>query len=206
MMLIIALSGCAGPANGGKTLYEHGMDVVMLMDEMVSSNSYGSLMSSSEEIEQMRLALAAGDYAVPQAVYEIGVPSFGDMLSLAGSGDATDSFSDSLQNLLDNRSAASLVSLVNSRNGAAALASASIYTAGKTFVSSEAAESTLYLYTFQNGNPIAVVFTTGEDSTVTATGTFLMMDGFDAESAEQLQDLLQEAGFPGAVRRLPDVP
>lgn len=206
IMLIIALSGCTGPANGGKSLYEHGMDVVMLMDEMVSSSSYGSLMSSSEEIEQMRLMLAAGDYAAPQAVYEIEVLSFRDILALAESEDITEPFSDSLQNMLDNRSAASLVSLVNSRNGAAALASASVYTAGKTFVSSETAESTLYLYTFRNGNPIAVAFTVGEDNTVTATGTFLMIDGFDAKSAEQLRDLLREAGFPGAVRLLPDVP
>lgn len=181
------------------------MDVVMLMDEMVSS-SYGSLISSSEEIEQMRLMLAAGDYAAPQAVYEIEVPSFRDILALAESEDITESFSDSLQNMLDNRSAASLVSLVNSRYGAAALASASVYTAGKTFVCSETAESTLYLYTFRNGNPIAVAFTVGEDSTVTATGTFLMIDGFDAKSAEQLQNLLREAGFPGAIRLLPDVP
>ena len=206
IMLIIALSGCTGPTNGGKSLYEHGMDVLMLMDEMVSSSSYGSLMSSSEEIEQMRLMLAAGDYAAPQAVYEIEVLSFRDILALAESEDITEPFSDSLQNMLDNRSAASLVSLVNSRNGAAALASASVYTAGKTFVSSDTAESTLYLYTFRNGNPIAVAFTVGEDNTVTATGAFLMIDGFDAKSAEQLQDLLREAGFPGAVRLLPDVP
>lgn len=204
-MLIIALGGCAGPENAGKSLYEHGMDVIILMEEMVSS-SYGSLMSSSEEIQQKRRMLAAGDYTAPQAVYEIEVPSFEDMLALTEDGVGAESFSDSLKNLLDNRTAASLVSLINSQNGAAALASASVYTAGKTFVSRETAENTLYLYTFRNGNPIAVVFTIGEDNTVTATGTFLMIDGFDAESAEQLRELLREAGFPGAVRRLPDVP
>lgn len=206
IMLMIAFSGCAGSRNGGKSLYEHGMDVIMLMDEMVSNSSYGRLMSGSGEIEQIRQTLAAGDYAAPQAVYEIEVPTFGDMLALAESNTAIGSFSDSLKKLLDNRSASSLVNLINSQNGAAAIASASVYTAGKTFVSSETTGNTLYLYTFQNGNPIAVVFTAGEDSTVTATGTFLVVDGFDTESVEQLQNLLREAGFPGVIRLLPDVP
>ena len=54
MMLLIALSGCAVPGNSGKSLYEHGMDVILLMEEMVDSSSYGSLMSGAAEIEQMR--------------------------------------------------------------------------------------------------------------------------------------------------------
>ena len=206
MMLLIALSGCAAPGNSGKSLYEHGMDVIALMEEMVDSSSYGSLMSGAAEIEQMRQTLAAGDYTAPQAVYEIEVPTLGDMLAYAESDAVTESFSDSLKKLLDNRSVASLVNLINSRNGTAALATSSVYTAAKTFVNSETKESTIYLYTFQNGNPIAVVFTTGEDSTVTAAGTFLMADGFDAASVEQLQALFQEAGFPGTIRLLPDVP
>lgn len=206
MMLLIALSGCAGLGNSGKSLYEHGMDVIALMEEMVDSSSYGSLMSGAAEIEQMRQALATGDYAAPQAVYEIEVPTMGDILAYAESENVTESFSDSLKKLLDNRSAASLVNLINSRSGTAALATSSVYTAAKTFVSSETKENTIYLYTFQNGNPIAVVFTTGEDSTVTATGTFLMADGLDAASVEQLQALFREAGFPGAIRLLPDVP
>lgn len=206
IMLLIGLSGCAGPGTSGKSLYEHGMDVIALMEEMVDSSSYGSLMSGAAEIEQMRQALATGDYAAPQAVYEIEVPTMGDILAYAESENVTESFSDSLNKLLDNRSASSLINLINSRSGTAALATSSVYTAAKTFVSSEAKESTIYLYTFQNGNPIAVVFITGEDSAVTATGTFLMADGLDAASVEQLQALFREAGFPGAIRLLPDVP
>ena len=206
MLLLIALSGCAGSGNSRKSLYEHGMDVIALMEEMVGSSSYGSLMSSAAEIEQIRQTLAGGDYAAPQAVYEIEVPTMGDILAYAESEVTTESFSDSLNKLLDNRSASSLINLINSRSGTAALATSSVYTASKTFVSSGTKESTIYLYTFQNGNPIAVVFTTGEDSTVTATGTFLIADGFDAASVEQLQALFREAGFPGAIRLLPDVP
>lgn len=206
MILLIALSGCAGPGNSRKSLYEHGMDVIALMEEMVGSSSYGSLMSSAAEIEQIRQTLADGDYAAPQTVYEIEFPTLGDILTYAESEVTTESFSDSLNKLLDNRSASSLINLINSRSGTAALATSSVYTASKTFVSSGTKESTIYLYTFQNGNPIAVVFTTGEDSTVTATGTFLMADGFDAASVEQLQALFREAGFPGAIRLLPGVP
>lgn len=84
MMLLIALSGCAGSGNSGKSLYEHGMDVIALMEEMVGSSSYGSLMSGAAEIEQMRQSLAAGDYAAPQAVYEIEVPTMGDISCLRG--------------------------------------------------------------------------------------------------------------------------
>ena len=205
MVLQIALSGCAGSGGRGKSLYEHGLDVVALMDEMVNS-SYGSLLSDAADIEKMRQTLAAGDYTAPQAVYEMEIPTVGDMFAYAEVDAVTASFSDSLKKLLDNRSAASLVTLINSQSGAAALAASSVYTAAKTFVSSETEEGILYLYTFQDGNPIAVVFTTGEDGTVTATGTFLMAEGFDAASAEQLQALFREAGFPGAMRLLPDAP
>ena len=34
MVLQIALSGCAGSGGRGKSLYEHGLDVVALMDEI----------------------------------------------------------------------------------------------------------------------------------------------------------------------------
>ena len=206
MILMITLSGCTSTGNSGKSLYEHGMDIIVLMEEMVSNSSYGSLMSSAAEIEQMRQTLATGDYTAPQAVYEIEVPTLGDMLAYAESDAVTESFSDSLKKLLDNRSASTLVNLVNSRTGTAALATSSVYTASKTFVSSETRKSTFYLYTFQNGNPIAIIFTTGEDDTVTATGTFLMADGLDAASIEQLQALFREAGLPGAIRLLSDVP
>ena len=81
------------------------MDVIALMEEMVDSSGYGSLMSSAAGIEQMRQTLATGDYAAPQAVYEIEVPTLEDMLAYAESDTVTESFSDSLKKLLDNRRA-----------------------------------------------------------------------------------------------------
>lgn len=205
LMLILTLSGCAEQKSDGKSLYEHGMDVVALMEEMVNSSDYGNLVGNAEPIEELRLEIAAGDYTAPQAVYEVDFPAMGDVLAL---GDITilDGFSDSLKKQLDNRSASAFVNLINSWNGVAALATASVYTAGKTFVSSETDENVFYVYTFQNGYPIAVVFTVGEDGAVSATGTFLMLEGFDAESAELLQSMLNRAGFSGGVRLLPETP
>lgn len=79
MVLQIALSGCAGSGGGGKSLYEHGLDVVALMDEMVNS-SYGSLLSDAADIEKMRQTLAAGDYTAPRRSTRWRFPQWGTCL------------------------------------------------------------------------------------------------------------------------------
>ena len=69
-----------------------------------------------------------------------------------------------------------------------------ICTAGKTFVSTEGDGDAIYLYVYENACPAAVSFVRGEDNSVSASGTFILNDGFDASSHESLEEFFGEAG------------
>ena len=51
-----------------------------------------------------------------------------------------------------------------------------------------------YLYVYENACPAAVSFVKGEDNTVSASGTFIINDGFDTSSPESLQEFFGETG------------
>lgn len=206
LAMMLTCVGCGTQKTAEKSLREQGMDIIKVMEEMVKSEDYGSLMSGSADLEEIRLQLAAGDYTSPAAVYEISVPTIWSILALAGESEDSYDFSDTLKKQLDIKSASALTGQLNAMKGTVALAGTSLYTAGKTFVSDELTENTIYLYTFQNGYPIAVVFTAGEDHAVTAQGTFILWEDIDGESMEFLQNLLKEFGISDTLRLLPETP
>lgn len=47
-------------------------------------------------------------------------------------------------------------------------------------ISENTTENVICLYTYEGAAPIAVTFTLGEDNAVSATGTFVLYDGFTA--------------------------
>ena len=206
-LLACFLSGCAVRGGSSRSLYAHGLDVIGLMEEMVKNSSYGEMFGmASGEVETLRVELAAGDYTTPQAVYEITVPDTGKLLALLGENNPLDSFSDSLRTFLNSRAASSLANQLNARQGSAALATASVYMASKTFVSSSLEHNTLYLYTFREGYSVMVSFVAGEDQAVTATGVFLMAEDFSSSSVEQLEELLKGIGITGAIQEVEKAP
>ncbi len=206
-LLACFLLGCAVRGGSSRSLYAHGLDVIGLMEEMVKNSSYGEMFGmASGEVETLRVELAAGDYTTPQAVYEITVPDTGKLLALLGENNPLDSFSDSLRTFLNSRAASSLANQLNARQGSAALATASVYMASKTFVSSSLDHNTLYLYTFQKGHSVMVSFVAGEDHSVTATGVFLMAEDFSSSSVEQLGELLKGIGITGAIKEVEKAP
>ncbi len=205
IITMLMLGGCGEEQSGGKSLREHGMDLVRIMEEMVKNDNYGKLVGGDNStLEELRIQLAAGDYTSPEAVYEMSVPSIQSILTLVNESEGSYDFSDALNRQLDNKSASVLVNQLNAMKGTAALACSSLYTAGKSFVSNELSENTIYVYTFENGYPVAVVFTAGEDHAVTAQGTFILSEDIYGKSFDILQSLLKELGISDAFRRLPD--
>lgn len=86
------------------------------------------------------------------------------------------------------------VTQINAQNGATTLAATTVCSAGKTFVSTEEDGDAIYLYVYENACPAAVSFVKGEDNTVSASGTFIINDGFDTSSPESLQEFFGETG------------
>ena len=68
----------------------------------------------------------------------------------------------------------------------------SVCTVGKTFVNENATEDVIYLYTYENALPVAVTFTIGEDQAVSASGVFVMYDGFTCGSADEIKSFFSD--------------
>ena len=192
LIMLFSLTACSQQVeNERPSLEVYGMEVIHMMEELVKSEFYGNAMSGSSEIHAAAQPAAAGDYSDPLAIYKITVPNLESMLELEGEELAAEGFSEELMQFLENRSVSAVISQLNAMSGAYAVAAASMYTASKTFVSDELKESMIYLYTFEEGVPVAVTFLKGEDNTVSAGGQFLLIDHF---SIEEIQSLLDEVG------------
>ena len=70
---ILVLFGCSGSekADVDQTpmkLYEHGLDVVALMNEMINNDDYLYLFTQSKDIYNIISNMRAGDYSSPKAI------------------------------------------------------------------------------------------------------------------------------------------
>lgn len=196
MTMTFALCACggdSGKASGGKTLLEHGLDVVATMDEMAGSDEYINFYTGSKEMAEIVKDIGKGDHSAPVAVYKITIDKEAieawDMLG------GLEGLSENLKTAMRQKAfGAALITQINAQNGASTLAATTICTAGKTFVSAEGDGDAIYLYVYENACPAAVSFVRGEDNSVSASGTFILNDGFDASSHESLEAFFGETG------------
>ena len=194
--LVISICACGGESdnNGSrKTLLEHGLDVVATMDEMADSDEYINFYTASKDMAEIVKKIRKGGHSAPVAVYKITIAKEAieawDMLS------GLDGLSENLKTAMRQKAfGAALITQINAQNGATTLAATTICTAGKTFVSTEGDGDAIYLYVYENACPAAVSFVRGEDNTVSASGTFILNDGFDAGSPESLEAFFGEVG------------
>ncbi len=183
----------ASSVNDDKSLYDHGMDVVALMEEMVQSDYYIDIMAGSTEIKAMVDNIAQGDYTSPKAVYSVSVPSFDKLLALLDEDFSRMSeLSEELQAQLNNRSSSTFINQINARAGMVELATTSSLIAGKLFVSDTPVENVFYLYTFESGYPIAIVFQQGEDGATSASGSFLLSEILSTETADDIEEFFRD--------------
>ncbi len=173
-------------------IYEHGLDVVSLMEEMASSEDYIGLMVNSPEVKAILSSLADGDRTKPKAVYKISISD--DMRSAATELAGVDRLPDRLKEYLQPRMLNSVASLINGKFGMDAIAAASICAVEKTFVSGALTEDTAYLYTYEDAAPVYITFVMGEDGAISASGQFII-DADAVMSAPEEYGLLLEEVF-----------
>ena len=181
LVFLLSLTGCSGQTSQ-KTLKEHGMDVIALMDEAVKSEAYLQAFTASDNLRTI-LTDAVGDHTAPSAVLAI---TFSKTESSIGQDTA---LPEALTDVMQHKLYAAVSSQINAMGGAKTFAAASLCTMSKTFVSEEISSDVIYLYSFKGGCPVAVTFTTGEDHTVSASGMFLLVD-FPTDSIESIVDYL----------------
>lgn len=194
--LAICLCACNGESGNipsEKTLLEHGLEVVATMDEMASSERYVNFYTGSNEMAEIVKDISEGDHSKPVAVYKITVDKNAvEAWDILG---GLEGLSENLKTAMRRKAfGAALITQINAQSGATTLAATTICTAGKTFVSSEGEGDMIYLYVYENACPAAVSFVRGEDNSVSASGTFILNDGFDAGSPESLEAFFGESG------------
>lgn len=195
---LLVLTSCAeqGEKNSAeKSIYEQGIEVIALMNDMVSSENYVGLMFNNSETTALVMSFANEGYAEPKAVYKVCLS--GDaLLELLTLSDISQ-LPDRLGEHLRSRALGTVPGLVNAKAGIDMLASVSACAAEKTFVSSEISEDVAYLYTYENAAPVFVTFTVGEGGAVSALGQFIFDEAAFMDAAEEygmfsLEDITDE--------------
>lgn len=192
---LFLLASCGGKKGESKSIYEQGLTLVSLLQEMAGSDSYLQLYSSMLEAQQILSDAANGDYTAPRAVYRIRIS---DAAVFAG----IETLPDTLRDYASSRIQSSLANLINAQSGSSILAAASICTAEKTFVCSDFTGNTTYLYTYDSGVPVLVTFLAGEDGAVAAHGSFVLSEDFGTESAADIRQSLETFGIAAEVEEI----
>lgn len=197
------LCSCNAPGNlkirhdkNEKSLYEHGLELIKLMDEMVEDEIYLEVFTASDEIANIIESIAEGDYTEPSGVYEVkfSEEARNNMLtSLAPEVDLSQ-LSDELRDTLTRKISGTVVSQLNGMSGAKNLAAASICTAGKTFVCESIKDDVIYFYFFKETQPVAVSFSVGEDGAVSASATFVMLEEFLKDGSMNFAEYFSDMG------------
>jgi hypothetical protein len=192
MIVVLGMFGCSNNESGEsnsktetKSLYAQGLEVIQMMSEMTRTEEYVDILIGDSNIKTVIQDISTGDYSDPKAVYAITVSD--ENLATMAELDNFGNVSKELKNLMKKRILSSLISQINGRSGQVKLAAASVCAAGKTFVNENATDNVIYLYTYENANPVAVTFTVGEDGAVSANGVFVLYDEFTCDSADEIK-------------------
>ena len=190
LIMIFNLYAC-GKKNDTETksLYAQGLEIVQLMSEMTQIEEYVELYSGSNEIKTIIQNIGIGDFSSPKAVYAISIAE-DDLAAMVGSN--PDNVSEELKNYIMQKSLASLMMQINGMSSVENLAASSVCTVGKTFVNENVTEDVIYLYVYENAIPVAVTFTIGENQAVSASGIFIMYDGFTCGSADEIKSFFND--------------
>ena len=184
VVLMLGLAGC------GKTeasAYDRGLETVGLLAEAMGSQAYLDMMSANASLREIIKQAAKGDYSAPKAAFALSFPDEG-MYLFSGVLEPAE-VPDTLTDLVNHRLISAIIPQINAIGGAEILAASTVCTVSKTFVSTAIQEDMIYLYLFETGCPVAVTFTTGENSTVTATAVPILYEDFPQDDMDAMQEL-----------------
>lgn len=184
----IGFTGCKKDVN----LYQKGIELTTVMGEMANSESYLKLMgiNDTSDFDQVK----AKDYDSPTRTYRISIPSFDTLAKETSNIDTVlfNELSDSLKEQIKVRvDFYTALNYVNSAIDVNAIYIASTLIAKKTY-NGTISSSSAYLYTFETGTPIVVVFEPFGNKQFTATGCFLFRD--DATTLSKVREIFEPFG------------
>ena len=188
-VIIFGMTAC-GTKKEQVSLYEQGLEVVALMDEMADSQSYVQMFTGNTQISELIQSNTNGDYSKPRAVYEV-VLQKDNYQGLLGNEEIQETMSDELKGIIRKKVNASVITQLNAYGGSENLAASTICTAGISFVNSEVKEDVIYIYVYENTAPVAVIFLQEGNDIVSANGTFLFGEELTNLTEESISQLFE---------------
>ena len=198
VITILSLTAC-GTKKEQVSIYEQGLEVVALMDEMADSQSYVQMFTGNMQISEVIQSNTSGDYSEPLVVYEV-VLKNDNFLGLLGNDETQESMSDELKEIINKKINASVITQLNAYGGSENLAASTICTAGISFVNNEVKEDIIYIYVYENTAPVAVMFLQEGNDIVSANGTFMFGEEFINLTEEGISELFE--GLYKTVRKV----
>ena len=198
LFMALGLTAC-GEDKEETSLYNQGLEIVSLMNEMVNNEAYVKNFTANDEILSIVKGISEGNYDVPREVYEI---NLGDNVSglLFGENESSITMSDQLKRVMEKKAVSAVVTQINAYGGATNLAASTVCTAGLSFVNDQIAEDLIYIYLYEEAKPVAVTFLSEGNGIVSANGCFLMVDEAEPFGENELISLFEEMG--GNVRKI----
>ena len=141
--------------------------------------------------------IGSQDHTTPVSVSQIQT-DFDALMQAVGGADQVQQLPENVLNHLKKGIITSLPTMLDTQqNNMTIIAASSLCKAGKTFVAEGLTESTMYLYVFDAAVPVFVTFVPGDDNSVSASASFVILDETASPAdAEDVKALFQTAGIP----------
>lgn len=194
MLLSVMVCGCQKQAKT-VSIYDRGLELIHDMVELVDSDVYSQLIGVNT-LQDIVDKIKEVDYKTPKSVYRVTLSD--DLVSAIMTSEEQDTYgmkemSPELKEIFQQKLFQSIPVQANGRFGATELAVVGSYTVNQTFSSKEIKTNQYYVYVFDQGFPIIVDFTVGEDHSVNANGHFIMTNDFD-DTVEGIKTLMNLPG------------
>jgi len=182
-ILAILLGGCVKRQN---TPLGHGLELIDAMEVLIDGDEAMEVYNFSPEGYKSEIdALREIDFSKPKIVFKVTCDTRKLLEEQIGQ-----EVSDEFFEIYANKSMASLVSGINSKEGTTSVILSSIFNVGKIFECKAIEEDMVYFYAY-DGVIVAVCFYDGEDDACSATATVVLNKKLDASDASSFEDSLE---------------
>lgn len=198
LCLVTGLCGCQvitkdiierdATAADDTTLYEHGMELAELLEEMLGSPEYFEMMSGSERLNEVIQPLMGAGLAQPESAYLVTLSEDALPLLMDAAEVDMDQFSDRMQEFLARKMTSSVPSILNSRQGADTLAAASILTVSDAWAGENLELGCYLILNYPDFCPVMVSFW-GGDGLIEGTAAMLIGEPLEEDSIEGVREL-----------------
>lgn len=211
LCLMLDLCGCRfitkeiierdGTVSDDQALYEHGIEMAEILEEMLSNDQYLQLISDSEEINAVLEPYIRTDFSEPESVYRI-TPSE-DLISIfmdMGEVDLDD-FSESLRKFWERRALNYVPNMLNAQSSGTVLAASSLFTFSDTWVGETLEDDCYLLYFYPDSCPLIATFY-GGDGYIEGSAALLLGENVTEDSMEDVTELFGQLGIDCDVEEL----